>query len=73
MTGYKDETGKIRHEIGVYYVSKNNLGAGQKIGDFTDFSFLAPKNFDGFIETVKNPSTFTRRTRQTKRATRKRN
>ncbi len=53
MTGYKDETGKIHHEIGVYYVSKSNLGAGQKIGDFTDFSFLAPKNFDGFIETVK--------------------
>jgi hypothetical protein len=53
MTGYKDETGKIHHEIGVYYVSKSNLGAGQKIGDFTDFSFLAPKNFDGFIEKVK--------------------
>jgi hypothetical protein len=53
MTGYKDETGKIHHEIGVYYVSKNNLGAGQKIGDYTDFSFLAPKNFNAFIETVK--------------------
>lgn len=53
MTGYKDETGKIHHEIGVYYVSKSNLGAGQKIGDYTDFSFLAPKNFDAFIETVK--------------------
>ena len=52
MTGYKDETGKIHHEIGVYYVSKSNLGAGQKIGDYTDFSFLAPKNFDAFIETV---------------------
>lgn len=53
MTGYKDETGKIHHEIGVYYVSKSNLGAGQKIGDYTDFSFLAHTNFDGFIETVK--------------------
>jgi len=53
MTGYKDETGKIHHEIGVYYVSKSNLGAGQKIGEFTDFSFLAPKNFDAFIATVK--------------------
>ena len=53
MTGYKDETGKIRHEIGVYYVSKSNLGAGQKVGDFSDFSFLAPKNFDAFIEKVK--------------------
>lgn len=53
MTGYKDEAGKIHHEIGVYYVSKSNLGAGQKIGDFTDFSFLAPKNFNAFIETLK--------------------
>ncbi|MCD2259491.1 SAM-dependent methyltransferase [Psychroserpens sp. XSD401] len=53
MTGHKDETGKIHHEIGVYYVSKNNLGAGQKIGDYTDFSFLAPNNFDAFIESVK--------------------
>ena len=53
MTGHKDEAGEIHHEIGVYYVSKSNLGAGQRIGDFTDFSFIAPKNFDSFIETVK--------------------
>lgn len=53
MTGYKDETGKIHHEIGVYYVSKRNLGAGQKVDNYTDFSFLAPKNFDAFIEKVK--------------------
>ena len=33
MTGYKDEAGEIRHEIGVYYVSRSNLGAGQKIGN----------------------------------------
>jgi len=53
MTGHKDETGKIHHKIGVYYVSKSNLGAGQKVGEFTDFSFLAPKNFDSFIDKVK--------------------
>jgi hypothetical protein len=53
MTGYKDEAGKIHHEIGVYYVSKSNLGAGQKIGNFSDFSFLGPQNFDAFIESVK--------------------
>lgn len=52
MTGYKDEFGKIQHQIGVYYVSKKNLGAGQKVGEFTDFSFLAPSNFDSFIEQV---------------------
>lgn len=53
MTGYKDEAGKIQHEIGVYYVSKSNLGAGQKVGEFSDLSFLAPQNFDSFIEKVK--------------------
>lgn len=54
MTGYKDELGKLQHQIGVYYVSKSNLGVGQKIGDFTDLSFLKNENFDSFIETVKN-------------------
>jgi hypothetical protein len=53
MTGYKDETGKIHHEIGVYYVSKNNLGAGQKVDEYTDFSFLANENFDDFVGKVK--------------------
>lgn len=56
MTGYKDESGKIQHSIGVYFVSKNNFGVGQKVGEFSDFSFLAPKNFDAFIEQVKNLS-----------------
>lgn len=53
MTGHKDETGKIHHSIGVYYVSKSNLGSGQKVGEYTDFSFLDPKNFDSFIDKVK--------------------
>ena len=53
MTGYKDESGKIQYEIGVYYVSRSNLGVGQKVGEFSDFSFLAPENFDAFIEKVK--------------------
>ena len=56
MTGYKDESGKIIYQIGVYYVSKSNFGIGQKIGDYTDFSFLAPKHFDNFIEEVKKLS-----------------
>jgi hypothetical protein len=53
MTGQKDSKGDIHHEIGVYFVSKDNLGVGQKIGEYSDFSFLAPKNFDAFIEKVK--------------------
>lgn len=54
ITGYKDEFGELQHEIGVYYVSKNNFGMGQKVGDYSDLSFLAPKNFDAFIETVES-------------------
>ena len=53
MTGYKDNAGKLQYEIGVYYVSKSNFGVGQKVADYTDFSFLKKENFDQFIETVK--------------------
>lgn len=52
MTGYKDNTDKLQYSIGVYFVSKNNLGAGQKVGEFTDLSFLSDENFDEFIEKV---------------------
>lgn len=53
MTGYKDDTGALQYEIGVYYVSKSNFGIGQKVDDYTDFSFLKKGNFDKFIEKVK--------------------
>jgi hypothetical protein len=43
MTGFKDERGNIQHHIGVYYVSKDNLGAGQRIDEYSDFSFLKKK------------------------------
>ena len=53
MTGYKNDAGKLEYEIGVYYVSKSNFGIGQKVDDYTDFSFLKKSNFDSFIEKVK--------------------
>lgn len=53
MTGYKDDSGTLQHEIGVYYVSKSNYGIGQKVDDYTDFSFLKKGNFDQFIDKVK--------------------
>ncbi len=54
MTGWcDDDTGELHHEIGVWHVSKNNLGAGQKVGEYTDLSFLADKNVDGFINKIK--------------------
>lgn len=46
MTGYRDEYAKLQHQIGVYYVSKGNFGIGQKVGEYSDFSFLAPANFE---------------------------
>lgn len=55
MTGYKNEFGKIQHQIGVYYVSKKNFGIGQKVGDYTDFSFLGD-HFDAFIEKIQTLS-----------------
>ncbi|MEM5558241.1 N-6 DNA methylase [Aliarcobacter cryaerophilus] len=56
MTGYKDEKEKIQYEIGVYFVSKSNFGLGQKVGNFSDFSFLKKDNFDKFMEQVRNSS-----------------
>lgn len=56
MTGYKDEAGKIQYQIGVYFVSKRNLGVGQKVGEFSDLSFLKKENFDSFIDVVKTLS-----------------
>lgn len=54
MTGWKDESGLLRYKIGVYYVSKVNYGVGQRIGEFSDLSFLSPNNFDAFIEQAEN-------------------
>lgn len=53
MTGFKNEAGNIEHSIGVYYVSKSNFGIGQKVDDYSDFSFLNKKNVTAFIEKVK--------------------
>ncbi len=54
VTGYKDESGNLQHEIGVYYVSGKNYGYGQEVSKYTDLSFLKKENFDSFIEKVKS-------------------
>lgn len=57
VTGFRDDATKdLHHELGVYYVGKSNYGAGQRIDDFTDLSFLAAKHFDAFVEKVRNLS-----------------
>ncbi len=53
VTGYKDTSGKIIPQIGVYYVSKNNFGIGQKVDEYSDLSFLKKDHFNAFIEKVK--------------------
>ena len=53
MTGFKDDSVNLEYEIGVYYVSKSNFGIGQKVDDYTYFSFLKKTNFDKFIDKVK--------------------
>lgn len=52
VTGYKNTNGEIEHSIGVYYVSKDNLGIGQEIGKYSDLSFLKKENFNNFIKIV---------------------
>lgn len=54
VTGYKDESGNLQHEIGVYYVSGKNYGYGQEVSKYTDLSFLKKENFDSFVEKVKS-------------------
>lgn len=56
VTGYKDACGKLKHLIGVYYVSKSNFGVGQKVDEYTDLSFLKKEHFSAFIEKVKQLS-----------------
>lgn len=52
VTGYKKENGEIKHSIGVYYVSKDNLGIGQEVGKYSDLSFLKKENFNDFIKRI---------------------
>lgn len=56
VTGFKDENGDLQYSLGVFYVSKSNLGIGQKVDEYTDLSFLKPEYFSDFIETVKQLS-----------------
>lgn len=54
ITGYIDTTDKMHTEIGVYYVSPDNLALGQSVGEYNDLSFLKKENFDDFIQKCKD-------------------
>ena len=54
MTGFRNDFWKLEHSIWVYFVSKSNFWVGQKVWEYTDFSFLKKENFDNFIDKIKN-------------------
>ena len=56
VTGHKAVDGSLKHSIGVYYVSRDNLGIGQEVDQYTDLSFLKKENFDNFVQKVKELS-----------------
>jgi hypothetical protein len=56
MTGYKDEVEKFNMKLVSIMFQKAILVLGKKLVNFSDFSFLSPKNFDAFIEKVKTLS-----------------
>ncbi|MCL2082932.1 MAG: SAM-dependent methyltransferase [Oscillospiraceae bacterium] len=46
------EAGELQIELGVYYVSSDNLSLPKKVGKYSDLSFLAPEHFEGFVKKV---------------------
>ncbi|WP_104760686.1 N-6 DNA methylase [Helicobacter cetorum] len=55
IAGHKDIKDKITPQIAIYYVSKDNLGAGievlkDKELKYSDLSFLSSKHFDNFVK-----------------------
>ena len=51
VNGYDTSIGRI-YEMGVYYVSKENLFVPKKVGEYTDLSFLLPEYVNGFIKDI---------------------
>ncbi|WP_337904370.1 N-6 DNA methylase [Mesomycoplasma ovipneumoniae] len=51
--GDENTNGKLDREVQVWWISNNNYGKGKLIGEYSDFSFLAPERFDKFIEKAK--------------------
>ncbi|WP_337892544.1 HsdM family class I SAM-dependent methyltransferase [Mesomycoplasma ovipneumoniae] len=51
--GEKNTNGKLEREVQVWWVSNDNYGKGQLIGEYSDFSFLDKKHFNEFIKEAK--------------------
>lgn len=55
INGYNDDS-KTKYELGVYYVSKENLFVPKEIAKYQDLSFLQKENLDDFIKNIDNLS-----------------
>ncbi|MHA0261027.1 HsdM family class I SAM-dependent methyltransferase [Mesomycoplasma ovipneumoniae] len=51
--GEKNTNGKLERKVQVWWVSNDNYGKGQLIGEYSDFSFLDKKHFNEFIKEAK--------------------
>lgn len=51
VNGYDTPAGRV-YELGVYYVSKENLFVPKKVNDYTDLSFLLPEHLNAFVDAI---------------------
>lgn len=52
VNGYRNSDGRPTYELGVYWVSKQNLFVPKKIGDFSDLSFLKSQYVNELFEKI---------------------
>lgn len=52
VNGYERADGNLQYEVGVYYVSKDNLYVPKRVGYFDDLSFLHTKHQAEFIRQI---------------------
>lgn len=52
VNGFYEDGFSIIYEIGVYYISKDNLLVPKKVYDYTDLSFLNDNNVEQFLQKV---------------------
>ena len=54
VNGYEERTGEMKHELSVWYISKENLFIPKEVAQYTDLSFLKPQHKVQFFEQLKN-------------------
>ena len=52
INGYEIETGSLKTEIAVYYVSKNNMMLPKQVSEYSDLSILKKENLDALIKKI---------------------